>query len=531
MSLAPPRRSFVRSLTPPVSAMPAALASPSAKPEAARSSPRADIYASIADAAGYSTMVGIGETYIVPFALAVGAGKTAGGLAATLPMLAGATLQLLSPLLVRRLGSHRLWVASCVFLQAISLLLLPMAIWLAPESRNSNVSGFPASVCWIYLAATLYWFSGLSGGPAWNTWIETIIPKRVRMNFFACRSRTGQAFTLLGFAIGGLALHWAKGNNVLLPAFCCILLTAAASRIISGIALLWQSEPQRGKINDRHVPLKQLFASTAKNGGTLVWYLLAMQMAVQISGPYFNPYLIRDQGISYFDYMLMIGLGFVGKVLATPFWGRVAQRAGAKRLLWIGGIAIIPVASFWVISDYFSAWQWTMPFTLPGSTENWVVSGEFIYLCVVQLISGVTWAAYELAMLLMFFEAIPRQDRTSMLTFYNWGNAAAMVIGSFLGAAVLSLMNESHVAFLTVFGLSSVARLMTVGLLFWAPDLRLHKSPPIIEPLGIGPTRAQLDQPVLVTLPDVAAPELLKSNRAISISTQVVARNRSSISS
>jgi len=474
MSLAPSRPSFVRSLNTPGSGMPAAPASTSAAiAEPARTSPRADIYASIADAAGYSTMVGMGETYIVPFALAVGAGKTAGGLAATLPMLAGATLQLLSPMLVRRLGSHRLWVAGSVFLQAVSLLLLPLAVWLAPESRNSNVSGFPASVCWIYLAATLYWFSGLSGGPAWNTWIETIIPKRVRTKFFACRSRTGQAFTLLGFATGGLVLHWAKGNDVLLPAFCGILLTAAACRVVSGCALLWQSEPQRGRINDRHVPLRQLFASTSKNGGTLVWYLLAMQMAVQISGPYFNPYLIRDQGISYFDYMLMIGIGFAGKVLATPFWGRFAERAGPKRLLWVGGMAIIPVAGLWVISDWFSAWQWSLPFTLPGSTSPWVVSGEFLYLCFVQLISGVTWAAYELAMLLMFFEAIPRQDRTSMLTFYNWGNAAAMVLGSFVGAVVLALMNESHVAFLTLFGLSSVARLMTVSLLFWAPDLRL----------------------------------------------------------
>lgn len=449
-------------------------------------------------------MVGIGETYIVPFALAVGAGKTAGGLAATLPMLAGATLQLLSPVLVRRLGSHRLWVAGCVVLQAISLLMLPLAILLAPESRNSNMSGFPASIWWIYFAATLYWFAGLSGGPAWNTWIETIIPQPLRTKFFACRARTGQAFTLLGFATGGLALQWAKGTGQLLPAFCTILLIAAAARFYSALALLRQSEPQRGRIADRHVPLKQLFASTARNGGTLVWYLLAMQTAVQISGPFFNSYLLGDQKISYFDYMLMIGLGFLGKVLATPFWGRYAQQCGAKRLLWIGGIAIIPLSSFWVISDWFSVWQWTTTFELPGTKDNWVITGEFLYLCLVQLASGVTWAAYELAMLLMFFEAIPRQDRTSMLTFYNWGNSAAMVVGSFLGAALLQSMNESHAAFLTLFGLSSVARLMTVGLLFWAPDLRLRGMPPVVEPLGTGATRSLLDQPVLVTMPDVA---------------------------
>jgi len=470
--------------------------------------PRADIQASMADAAGCSLMIGIGETYIVPFALAVGAGKTAGGLAATLPMLAGATLQLASPWLVRRLGSHRLWVAACVFLQALSVFMLPLAIFLAPDSTNANVGGFPASVWWIYFAATVYWFAGLSGGPAWNTWMETIIPKRIRTRFFSCRTRTGQAFTLLGFASGGLALHWAKSNGLVLQAFCSILFVAAAARAFSGFALLRQSEPMRGRISDRHVPLRTIFASTAKNGGTLVWYLLAMQTAVQISGPYFNSYLILDQHISYFDYMLMIGLGFAGKVLATPFWGRVAQQAGAKRLLWIGGIAIIPISSLWVISDWFSVWQWTVPVTLPGSTGHWVVTGEFLYLCVVQLISGITWAAYELAMLLMFFEAIPRQDRTGMLTFYNWGNSVAMVLGSFLGAGVLTYLNESHGAFLTLFGLSSVARLLTVGLLYWAPDLRLHNIPLAPVPVSAGPARGLLDHPVLVSLPDVKAKDV-----------------------
>jgi MFS family permease len=505
MSLAiPPRRFFsARPVNLPATTMPANSASLPSAPRS-RSTTRADIHASIADAAGYSVMVGIGETYIVPFALAVGAGKTAGGLAATLPMLAGATLQLASPWLVRKLGSHRLWVAACVFLQALSIFLLPVAILLAPDSSNANVGGFPASVWWIYLAATVYWFAGLSGGPSWNTWIETIIPKPIRTKFFSCRTRTGQAFTLLGFATGGLALHWSKSNGFVLPAFCTILFIAGACRLFSGFALLRQSEPMRGRISDRHVPISQLFASTAKNGGTLVWYLLAMQTAVQISGPYFNSYLILDQGISYFDYMLMIGLGFLGKVLATPFWGRLAQRAGAKRLLWIGGIAIIPISSFWVISDWFSAWQWTVPITLSGSDGPWVVTGEFLYLCGVQLISGITWAAYELAMLLMFFEAIPRQDRTGMLTFYNWGNSAAMVVGSFFGAAVLTAMNESHIGFLTLFGLSSVVRLMTVGLLFWAPDLRLRSVPPVVAPLGVGPSRALLDQPVLVTMPDAS---------------------------
>jgi hypothetical protein len=60
---------------------------------------------SIADAASYSIMVGIGETYLAAFALALGTGETFAGLIATLPMLAGASIQLATPWALRRFHS------------------------------------------------------------------------------------------------------------------------------------------------------------------------------------------------------------------------------------------------------------------------------------------------------------------------------------------------------------------------------------------------------------------------------------------
>ena len=53
----------------------------------------------------------------------------------------------------------------------------------------------------------------------------------------------------------------------------------------------------------------------------------------------------------------------------------------------------------------------------------WMVSRSIPFLAVLQIVGGATWAAYELAMLLMFFETIPRHERTSVLTIYNLGNS------------------------------------------------------------------------------------------------------------
>jgi hypothetical protein len=72
-----------------------------------------DLRAMTADGIAFSAMVGLGEAYVPAFALASGLGAVVAGLAATVPMLAGACLQMVTPAAVRRLGSYRRWVVLC----------------------------------------------------------------------------------------------------------------------------------------------------------------------------------------------------------------------------------------------------------------------------------------------------------------------------------------------------------------------------------------------------------------------------------
>lgn len=55
---------------------------------------RRDLAAISADGVAFSVMVGVGETYLVPFALALGLAAGQASLLATLPILAGSLLQL-----------------------------------------------------------------------------------------------------------------------------------------------------------------------------------------------------------------------------------------------------------------------------------------------------------------------------------------------------------------------------------------------------------------------------------------------------
>jgi MFS family permease len=406
-------------------------------------------------------------------------------------MLAGASLQLATPWALRKFGSYRTWVVLCASMQAAALLLMPIAAWFIGS----------AAAAWVFVAATLYWAASQATGPAWNTWIEEIVPRRVRANFFACRARISQTCTLLGFVAGGLALQAGQAHHWLLPAFTIIFLAGSACRFLSALFLSRQSEPSRGNYVTRHVSLGEMFSRTRGDVGMkLVFYLLAVQTAVQISGPYFTPYMLAQERLSYFSYMVLIGIGFLGKVIALPLWGRVAHYAGARRLLWIGGTAIVPVAALWIAADLFQPWQTTVRLHAAGGVWEIPVSGELIYIGCIQLISGIAWAAYELAMLLMFFEAIPRQDRASVLTFYNFGNAAALVAGGLIGATVLQLGGESHAAYLTLFGLSSLCRLATVALLRGAPDRAVEVVQPAVRVIAIRADTGAVERPILPSL-------------------------------
>src|SRR5690349_17610982 len=116
-----------------------------------RGRPRNSLRASVGDAAGVSAMVAVGETYFAAFALALGAGETLAGLFATLPMLAGAALQLATPPFLRQIRSYKRWVVALASAQATALLLLPVAA-LAPS--------FKLAAVWLFATAACYWAAG-----------------------------------------------------------------------------------------------------------------------------------------------------------------------------------------------------------------------------------------------------------------------------------------------------------------------------------------------------------------------------------
>jgi MFS family permease len=411
-------------------------------------------------------MVGIGETYLPAFVLALGHGRVAAGLIATLPPVTGALLQLCGPAAVRRMQSHRRWVVLSATIQALSFLPL-MAAALAGR--------LPLPL--VFLCASLYWGFGMAAGPAWNTWIGRIIPPVVRARFFARRARAGQAALLGGVLLGGLLLHEGARHSGALRLFAVLFAVAGASRLVSARLLARQSEPGLPADIGRQVAWRELARRLVRRRPErLLLYLLGIQISVQICGPYFNPYMLQQLRLSYARYMALVASAYVARIAALPLLGELARRSGARALLRLGGLGIVPLAALWMVSDAYP------------------------YLLALQLSAGTVWAAYELGMALHFLEAVAEEERTSILTSFNLANAIALAVGSLLGGLLLSRLGAGHRAYATLFALSSAARLLVV-MLFWRMPLPVVG--PLPRPLRLPPLRPPalgLDRPILPLL-------------------------------
>jgi len=430
---------------------------------------RRDRRSILGDGVAFSLMVGMGESYLAAFVLAAGLGEVAAGLIATVPMVGGAVLQLVSPFAVRRLHSHRRWVVTCALLQSASFAPLLWQAW-----RGE------ASLALVYLAAAAYWGFGFATGPAWNTWVGSLIPAPERARFFARRSRWCQAAVLTGLLGAGALLEWGDAGADRLGLFGALFAAAGLARLVSAGFLASQSEPAPLPEDHRHVSFVDFgrrFRGLGAPGSDarLLAYLLAMQVGVNVAAPFFTPYMLKHLALSWTQFTVLTGAVFASRIVALPLLGRIAHRQGARRLMWAGALGITPLPVLWLASDAYPV------------------------LLAIQIAAGVAWGAVELAILLSFFEHIHASERTGVLTIYNLANAVAIAAGAAVGSAVFDALGGGRPGYAMLFALSSAGRAGALLLLRGVRDVSVPEAPLELRTVAVRPNAGALQRPILPT--------------------------------
>lgn len=424
----------------------------------------------LGDGVAFSLMIGVGESYIALFALALGFGDIAAGLIATAPMLVGAVLQLATPAAVGWLNSHKRWVVLCAALQAASF--VPLISGALAGSMSPIV---------LYATTALYWGLGMATSPAWNSWAETLVPRGLRATYFARRSRWSNVALLGGLALGAATLRGSAETDYALEPYALVFGFALVARVISACFLSRQNESKPVEIGETRISPHAIREHLARGAhGRLLAYLLVFQFSVWSAAPFFTPYMLGPLMLDPAGFAILTGVAFAARIAALPVLGRVARDSGTRRLLWLGSAGIVPLPLLWLVSDHF-AW-----------------------LLLVQIAAGFAWAAYELAAFLSFFEHIPRRARTSILSVYNLANATAIVAGSCVGGLVLELADTN--GYYLLFSLSASARFLSLVLLRGVADVVPADSRALpLRTLGLRPSAGAVQRPILAGLPDEPA--------------------------
>ncbi len=402
---------------------------------------------SLLDAFLYSLMVGVGETYLPAYVLSIGLNEVFAGILASLPLVSGAFLQLFTPRGVKKIGSHKSWVVGTTALQAISF--LPLVYFSDHGSPNFWV---------LFIILTLYWAANFAAGPAWNYWMGHLIPQDQAFGYFSKRARFSQVGLLIGVVGGGICLH----NNVELGPFSSvfgfIFFLGFICRLGSSFLLSAHHFKKDWTLSQKYCGIKdsfRLFINTGVKRKFLTAFF-PLQVAVHLSSPFVTPYLLAQVKLNYASYMGSLAAALIGKFLMMTMIQNRQDSFDPFKLFTLGLILICPSPFLWGLSQNYS------------------------YIVMLQFMSGMAWACYEVGLALIFFKELKKEEKVPLLSVYNMISAAGIIVGTALGGKLLMMLGLTKSGYLAVFIIGGFFRL-TIALSMIRVVHVWKKKLPVIE--------------------------------------------------
>lgn len=391
---------------------------------------------SLFEGGAYAASDGFGLRNISPYAIALNASNSMMSLLISIPSFLGNLSQLLTYNLLRNRSRKRVIVTG-VFLQAFFwlLLLIPGLIYL-----NSTKSSNLAVITLVILYTGLV-ISGSIPNPAWSSLMQDIVPKNQLGRYFGKRNRITVSITLVCMLIGAFVLDYFKKTEVIYG-FLILVLLSFIFRSISGFLHSKKYEPPFKRSRKAYFSFFRFIRNMPFNNfGRFVVFVALINFSVAIASPFFAAYLLRDRSFTYISYMTLMVLIPLASVLTMPYWGRLSDKWGNVNILRVATITIIFIPFAYLISSYFSSF--------------WIVFG---LLFVAELIGGIGWAGFNLAINNFVFRTVSKERIVICSSYMNAINGFSIFIGATLGGVLASFNFWNPI--LAVFFFSGIGRLL-----------------------------------------------------------------------
>ena len=392
---------------------------------------------SLADGGAVAARDAITTNFTTPYALALGAGNEQIGIIMALPTLVATLSSPISGKLIETAGSKKLF--------ATKSWLLSHLTWL-PVALLPSIFLDGTLVALVVLLCIAHVF-GSAGSTAWASWMAELVPEKIRGKFFGKRNTIAGISAFLATLIAGWLLTTYQGFQ----GFAVIFTLAAFFGIVSYTLLRGIPEPTAQERKGHHAFSLHLseFLQNFKehhNFANMTFLTAAVNFSVFIAAPFFTVYMLRDLGISYAWFAIIVAAEVLVAILANKYWGKLADKFGDKAIMGASGLLVSMVP---------------IPYMFSTNQYHLILAGA---------LSGFAWAGYDLTRFNYLLDAVPAEHRPTYIANHKLIAGLAIFVALFSGGFLAAYLSNQTFFFLAglqiLFLMSSVLRLVSITLFF-----------------------------------------------------------------
>ena len=282
----------------------------------------------------------------------------------------------------------------------ILLLLMACVPWVA-EGRTA--------IALLIGLASLRWFFGMLGHPAWVSLTAAIVPLDLRRFYISRR--------MLGIAVVGALAAPAFGRLIGsiggIEGYQAGIFAAVAFGIGSTLLFARIEEPPPPADHERAPGSTREMLGDA-NFVRFVSGILALNVMTHIAVPFFAPYMVRTLDASPTEIGLLATISAIGGVGGQLIAAPLAERIGSERML-----------------------RWSL-FVIPTLPIMWVLASEPWHAAIPNLIGGVVWAGFHLAEFNLLLEYAPPRNMPRYAAAHQATLLFATLVGPLIGTLIVA---------------------------------------------------------------------------------------------
>ena len=376
----------------------------------------------------------LGDNYITPYALALGAQPVHIGFLSSFSGLTYYLSQFFGAKMLEKYPRKNIVTKFVLFNAIMWLIIASLGIFLFKSVDGSLI------YILILSYSLLMFLSGIAY-PAWFSWMGDLAPEKERGKYFSKRNRVINISGLVVVFASAFLLDLFKTKGYVLIGFSVLFALAFCFRFISYLLLKRQYSP---KFKQKKEDYFSIFAFLKKydNFGKFALYQGLFNFAIMIASPFFAVYMLKELGYSYSLYITVSISLTIFLILALPLMGKISDKYGNRILLVLANILFVCTPILWIIS----------------SNPIWLIF-------VPQLSAGVANAALIISFTNFTYDAVSPKHRAICVTYTNILIGLGIFFGSMAGGFIVDYLHPASISpYIFVFFVATALRFLVAAI-------------------------------------------------------------------